>query len=76
MYSVETAEVNVYQCGADKESKDSEQHPPIRLLYVNGDHYNSIVDVERPSVGIGLGMPGLVAPEVGVEKQVTRYVVD
>lgn len=56
-----------------KEEKNDD--PPIRLLYVNGDHYNSIVDVERPSVGIGLGMPGLVAPEVGVEKQVTNKVV-
>jgi len=33
---------------------------PIRLSYHDGNHYNSVIDPERPSVGVGLGMPNLV----------------
>ncbi len=39
-------------------------NPPIRLSYVGAVHYDSIVDPSLPSVGIGLGMPGLVAQPI------------
>jgi hypothetical protein len=32
-------------------------YPPIRLSYHHGNHYNSIVDPNNPSVGVGLGLP-------------------
>jgi len=32
-------------------------YPPIRLSYHQGNHYNSIVDPNNPSVGVGLGLP-------------------
>jgi len=32
---------------------------PIRLSYHNGNHYNSVVDPNMPSVGVGLGLPNL-----------------
>ncbi len=41
--------------------------------YVNGNHYDCIIDKERPSVGVGLGMPGLDhAATKAVETEVTQ----
>jgi OTU domain-containing protein 5 len=37
----------------------STDNSPIRLSYHNGNHYNSIIDPNNPSVGVGLGMPNL-----------------
>ncbi|VDN17639.1 unnamed protein product [Gongylonema pulchrum] len=33
-------------------------YPPIRLSYHGSVHYNSVVDPKKPTVGIGLGLPG------------------
>lgn len=32
---------------------------PIRVLYSGSNHYDAIVDLNAPSVGHGLGLPGL-----------------
>ncbi len=66
VYAADSGAVTEFQCGVDKAEDDT---PPIRLVYVNGNHYNSIVDVTRPSVGIGLGLAGLTAPTVSIEEQ-------
>ena len=33
--------------------------PPIRLCYMDGNHYDAIVDPLVPTAGLGLGLPGL-----------------
>ena len=38
---------------------DSELSIPIRLCYHRGVHYNSLVDPNNASLGVGLGLPGL-----------------
>ena len=38
---------------------DSELTIPIRLCYHRGVHYNSLVDPNNASLGVGLGLPGL-----------------
>lgn len=40
---------------------DASNNLPIRLSYHYGNHYNSVRDPETPSVGVGLGLPGLNA---------------
>lgn len=68
VYAADSGAVTEFRCGVDeKESKDDS--PPIRLVYVNGNHYNSIVDTTRPSVGVGLGLAGLTSPAVSLEEQ-------
>lgn len=37
--------------------------PPIRLEYVNGNHYNAIIDPNSPSVGEGIGLSNYKLPE-------------
>ncbi len=44
--------------------------PPIRLSYHNGNHYNAIIDINHPSVGVGLGLPKL---ELGVPHNISSY---
>lgn len=39
-------------------------NPPIRLSYHNGNHYNSVIDPNNPTVGVGLGLPNF-QPGVG-----------
>lgn len=31
---------------------------PIRISYHRNTHYNSLVDPEKPTIGVGLGLPG------------------
>ncbi len=72
VYAADSGVVTTFHCGRDEPEKleksektdavektDSVSLPPIRLLYINGDHYNSIVDIIRPSIGAGLGEPQL-----------------
>lgn len=33
--------------------------PPVRLSYHQGNHYNSLVDPRRPTIGAGLGFSSL-----------------
>lgn len=43
----------------NENTNDSETNFPIRLSYHNGNHYNSLRDLNNPSVGVGLGLPNL-----------------
>ena len=38
---------------------DTDVNIPIRLCYHRGVHYNSLVDPVNPSIGVGLGLPGM-----------------
>lgn len=38
---------------------DNSDNFPIRLSYHNGNHYNSLRDLNTPSIGVGLGLPDL-----------------
>ncbi|PRP89089.1 hypothetical protein PROFUN_01809 [Planoprotostelium fungivorum] len=53
---------------------EGEDNPPIRLSYHDKNHYNSIIDPDNPSVGVGLGLPGL--HPMGVEKEMLNYVAE
>ena len=33
-------------------------NPPIRLSYHSGIHYNSVVDPNKATIGVGLGLAG------------------
>merc|ERR1711991_872793 len=68
--------VRVYQCGVEGNAAEVEANPPILLLYTNGNHYDSLVDTAHPSVGVGLGMPGLEQAEVAVETKVANQVME
>ncbi len=39
--------------------KNNDADPPIRLLYMDGNHYNALIDPLIPTAGLGLGLPGL-----------------
>eukprot|EP01133_Synstelium_polycarpum_P006172 gene6172-7147_t len=44
---------------------------PLRLAYKNGNHYDSLADLNNPSVGVGLGFPDFhpgIADKSMVEK--------
>ena len=76
VYAAESGKLTTFKCGTDEESVGKSLNPPILLMYINGDHYNSIIDTKRPSVGVGLGLPGLEAPETGIETQVIDKVTN
>ena len=39
---------------------DSHLNAPIRLCYHRGVHYNSIIDPHKATIGVGLGLPGMI----------------
>lgn len=39
--------------------KNNDADPPIRLCYMDGNHYNALIDPLVPTAGLGLGLPGL-----------------
>lgn len=39
-------------------SYSAESTFPIRLSYHRNTHYNSLVDPDKPTIGVGLGLPG------------------
>lgn len=50
---------------------------PMRLSYHHGNHYNSVIDPKNPSVGVGLGLPGLkpgLADQLQLEKAMDESV--
>jgi len=46
-------------------------YPPIRLSYHHGNHYNSVIDPNNPSVGVGLGLPAY-KPGIGDKLQLVE----
>ncbi|CAL9138690.1 unnamed protein product [Musa acuminata var. zebrina] len=53
IYSYSTEPINIFQGNYDTDT------PPIRLSYHHGNHYNSLVDPLRMTVGVGLGISSL-----------------
>jgi len=56
IYSYSSEPINIFQHIPQSESDIS---IPIRLCYHRGVHYNSLVDPNNASLGVGLGLPGL-----------------
>ncbi|KAJ4817548.1 OTU-like cysteine protease family protein [Rhynchospora pubera] len=53
IYSYSTEPINIFQGSYNTDT------PPIRLSYHHGNHYNSLVDPRRQTVGAGLGFSSL-----------------
>ncbi|KAB1226773.1 OTU domain-containing protein 5 [Morella rubra] len=53
IYSYSTEPINIFHGNYDTDS------PPIRLSYHHGNHYNSLVDPRRLTIGAGLGFSSL-----------------
>ena len=59
--------MNIFQQEEDRGSASSSDSPkstssvnhPIRLLYMDGNHYDALIDPLVPTAGLGLGLPGL-----------------
>ncbi|KAL0897516.1 hypothetical protein Bca101_081477 [Brassica carinata] len=73
IYSYSTEPINIFQGSYNTET------PPIRLSYHHGNHYNSLVDPHRLTVGAGLGFGSLSGRHVDREQALVaegRYYSD
>jgi len=57
IYCYSSEPINIFQA---IHRSDKDVNVPIRLCYHRGVHYNSLVDPNNASIGVGLGLPGLV----------------
>ncbi|CAG7907325.1 unnamed protein product [Brassica rapa] len=62
IYSYSTEPINIFQGSYNTDT------PPIRLSYHHGNHYNSLVDPHRLTVGAGLGFGSLSGRHVDREQ--------
>ncbi|XP_038989220.1 OVARIAN TUMOR DOMAIN-containing deubiquitinating enzyme 6-like isoform X2 [Phoenix dactylifera] len=62
IYSYSTEPINIFQ------GSYSTDMPPIRLSYHHGNHYNSLVDPHRLSIGAGLGFSCLRGTNIGKDQ--------
>ncbi|KAL1204100.1 OVARIAN TUMOR DOMAIN-containing deubiquitinating enzyme 6 [Cardamine amara subsp. amara] len=62
IYSYSTEPINIFHGNYSTDS------PPIRLSYHHGNHYNSLVDPHRLTVGAGLGFSSLSGRHVDKEQ--------
>ncbi|KAG2331888.1 hypothetical protein Bca4012_018540 [Brassica carinata] len=62
IYSYSTEPINIFQGSYNTDT------PPIRLSYHHGNHYNSLVDPHRLTVGAGLGFSSLSGRQVDREQ--------
>ncbi|CAH8361241.1 unnamed protein product [Eruca vesicaria subsp. sativa] len=62
IYSYSTEPINIFQGSYNTDT------PPIRLSYHHGNHYNSLVDPLRLTVGAGLGFGSLSGRHVDREQ--------
>ncbi|VVB01672.1 unnamed protein product [Arabis nemorensis] len=62
IYSYSTEPINIFQGNYNTDT------PPIRLSYHHGNHYNSLVDPHRLTVGAGLGFSSLSGRHVEKEQ--------
>ena len=51
--------MNIFHCSYRPESAF-----PIRVSYHRNTHYNSLIDPEKPTIGVGLGLSDFT-PRVG-----------
>merc|ERR1719211_97843 len=56
IYCYSSEPINIFQA---IHRSDKDVNVPIRLCYHRGVHYNSLVDPNNASIGVGLGLPGL-----------------
>lgn len=62
IYSYSTEPINIFHGSYNTDT------PPIRLSYHHGNHYNSLVDPRRLTVGAGLGFSSLQGAEVDKDR--------
>lgn len=62
IYSYSTEPINIFHGSYNTDT------PPIRLSYHHGNHYNSLVDPRRLSIGAGLGFSCLQGTNVDKDK--------
>ncbi|KAH6755336.1 OTU-like cysteine protease family protein [Perilla frutescens var. hirtella] len=62
IYSYSTEPINIFH------GNYSTDTPPIRLSYHHGNHYNSLVDPRRLTVGAGLGFSSLQGTNIDKDK--------
>ncbi|KAK2980207.1 hypothetical protein RJ640_007297 [Escallonia rubra] len=62
IYSYSTEPINIFQGSYNTET------PPIRLSYHHGNHYNSLVDPRRLTIGAGLGFSSLQGTNIDKDK--------
>ena len=43
----------------DYKTSELKEYYPLRLSYHNRNHYNSVIDPQNPTIGVGLGLPNL-----------------
>ncbi|KAL2642229.1 hypothetical protein R1flu_009816 [Riccia fluitans] len=62
IYSYSMEPINIFQGSYETDL------PPIRLSYHRGNHYNSLIDPNRPAIGAGLGFGSLRGTNVDREQ--------
>ncbi|XP_073138711.1 OVARIAN TUMOR DOMAIN-containing deubiquitinating enzyme 6-like [Henckelia pumila] len=62
IYSYSTEPINIFHGSYNTDT------PPIRLSYHHGNHYNSLVDPRRVTIGAGLGFSSLQGTNVDKDK--------
>ncbi|XP_004487483.1 OVARIAN TUMOR DOMAIN-containing deubiquitinating enzyme 6 isoform X2 [Cicer arietinum] len=62
IYSYSTEPINTFHGSYNTDT------PPVRLSYHQGNHYNSLVDPRRPTIGAGLGFSSLRGMNVDKDK--------
>jgi len=60
IYCYSAEPINIFQTLNQQHSKSELINAPIRLCYHRGTHYNSLVDPNKATIGVGLGLPGFV----------------
>ena len=60
IYCYSAEPINIFQTLNQQHSKSELVNAPIRLCYHRGTHYNSLVDPNKATIGVGLGLPGFV----------------
>ncbi|KAI6176182.1 Deubiquitinating enzyme A [Aphelenchoides bicaudatus] len=60
VFEYDTQPINTFHPISREANNRQQENPPIRLSYHGSVHYNSIVDPFKPSIGVGLGLPGYI----------------
>jgi len=53
IYTIDAEPIKLFQ------EEYQTDNPPMLLSYHHGNHYNSVYDPNKPTFGVGLGLPGL-----------------
>ncbi|CAL8162123.1 unnamed protein product [Prunus armeniaca] len=69
IYSYSTEPINIFHGSYDTDT------PPLRLSYHHGNHYNSLVDPRRQTIGAGLGFSCLRGMGANVDKDQVKAAI-